>query len=336
MVKTNHADESVVLGVDLGGTKVLSAVITESGQIISRAKKKTKPQKTPKEILNRVVDCCRETIEKSDFSVDSIRAIGIGSPGPLDPEKGIIIETPNINLTNAPVAPFIQSKLDIPVFLDNDVNVGTLGEFVYGAGKGKKDIIGLFLGTGLGGGVIVNGSLLHGHSFNAGELGHMKIRAGGAVCGCGQKGCLEAYASKTALIKRFQNAVYKGKKTILTDLIGDDWSRLTSSTFVKAVEAKDGLVLFELKRAAKYTGIAVGSLLNILSPEMVVLGGGLVEALEDYILPTVREYAKYNCFPICYEGVEIVSAALGDDAGILGAAALAWQNLDKKKKKSDD
>jgi glucokinase len=327
----DQTDNRVVIGVDLGGTKVLAAVITESGEILSRAKKKTKPEKPPEEILGRVAACCREAAEGAGIALDAIQGVGIGSPGPLDPDKGIVIETPNMNLTNAPVTAFLQKELGIPVFLDNDVNVGTLGEYVYGAGKGLKHVVGIFMGTGIGGGVIVDGKLLHGFSYNAGELGHMKICAGGDVCGCGQKGCLEAYASKTAMIKRFKNAVNSGRKTILTKLVGNDWSKLTSRVFLKAVEEKDELVTKEVRRAARYTGVAVGSLLNILSPEMVVIGGGLVEALGDRVLKIIRKYAKENSFPITFQDVQIVAAALGDDAGILGAAALAWRNLNERK-----
>ena len=159
--------------------------------------------------------------------------------------------------------------------------------------------------------MIVNRRLVHGFSKNAGELGHQKIVAGGELCGCGQRGCLEAYASKTAIIKRFQAAVEKEVPTVLTELIGSDWTKLTSKVFRKAIEANDHLVVSEIKRASKYIGIAVGSLLNILSPEMVVIGGGLTEALGDRILNEIREHAEKNCFPIVYEGVEIVPAALG-------------------------
>ncbi|MGC9326068.1 MAG: ROK family protein, partial [Candidatus Hinthialibacter sp.] len=212
-------------------------------------------------------------------------------------------------------------------FLDNDVNVGTFGEFVYGAGKGCRHLVGIFMGTGIGGGVIIDGKLLHGFSYNAGELGHLKVRAFGAKCGCGDRGCLEAYASKTAMIKNFKKAVKKGKSTILTELIGDNWNKLTSKVFRKAWDANDKLVVQELEGAAKLTGVAVGSLLNVLSPEKVIIGGGLVEALEKELLPIIRENAKKNCFPIISKNVEIVPAALGDDAGILGAAAIAWKRL---------
>ncbi|MBI1389446.1 MAG: ROK family protein [bacterium] len=321
----SNAGKEVVLGVDLGGTKILAAVVDREGNIIARNKKKTKAQRESGEILERIETCCREAADAAGLPLNEITAVGIGSPGPLDPIQGVVLETPNLNLSNAPIAPFLNEKLGVPVFLDNDVNVGTFGEFTYGAGKGKKHLIGIFLGTGVGGGVILDGKPFHGASLNAGELGHMKIMAYGAKCGCGQRGCLEAYASKTAMIARIQKRVSKGKISLLTEITGGDWTKLTSSAFVKALEANDKIASREIQRAAKFTGVAVGALLNILSPEMVVIGGGLVEAMPDEIMPIIRRHAEMNCFPIMYQKAEIVPAALGDDAGVLGAAAIAWK-----------
>lgn len=330
MAGTKKTQEQYYLGVDLGGTKILAAVIAADGKIISRAKKKTKARRPQEEILNRVALSCREAAQEAGLELNQIKAVGVGSPGPLDPVKGCIIETPNLNLTGAPVVPFLQNDLGLPAFLDNDVNVGTVGEFVYGAAKGYKDAIGIFVGTGIGGGVIINGQLLHGLSLNAGELGHMKIVVDGDRCGCGQRGCLEAYASKTALIRNLKKAFRDKKPTLLRELIKNDWSLLTSKVFQMAVAKKDKLVVTELKKSAKYIGVAVGSLLNTLSPEIVVIGGGMVEALPDLYLPIIEKFAKQNSFPIMWQDVKIVPAALGDDAGILGAAAIAMTRLGKK------
>ncbi len=320
-------NEKYVIGVDLGGTKILAAAVSESGEIVGRAKKKTHADRPAEEILERLVAVCREAVEESKLTMDQICGVGIGSPGPLDPVKGMVIETPNLNLTKAPITDYVNRALGVPAFLDNDVNVGIFGEFVYGAGKGCRHLLGIFLGTGIGGGIIIDGKLLHGYSYNAGELGHIKVRAFGARCGCGDQGCLEAYASKTAMIKKFQKAVKKGKTTILTELIENKWDRLTSRVFRQAFDAKDKLVITELERAAKLTGVAVGSLLNILSPDKVVIGGGLMEALDKELLPIIQKYAKKNCFSMISKGVEIVPAALGDDAGILGAAAITWKRI---------
>lgn len=316
-------NERIVLGIDLGGTKILSAVITSSGEILSRSKKKTRSHLSTDEILQRLLSCAESAIEKSGIPLEKISAIGIGSPGPLDPVKGIVLHTPNIKFKNTPLAPFLSENLGKPAFLDNDVNIGTLGEFEYGAGKGKKDVVGIFLGTGIGGGIVINGEMLHGKSFNAGEIGHMKVKSGGAICGCGQSGCLEAYASKTAMVNRFKKAVADGKKTVLTELIGKDWTKLNSSTFYKAYQEKDPLVVNEIHRAAKFCGVAAGSLINVLSPEMIIFGGGIMQEFGPVLLDRIKAHAKKNCFEMIYDTVEFSSASLGDDSGILGAAALA-------------
>lgn len=317
--------ERVMLGVDLGGTKILAAAVTESGKILGRSKKKTKAERDPEEILARVVECCHGAVADAGLTLDRIEAVGVGSPGPLDPVRGVVLHTPNLNLSDAPIAPYLNEKLGKPVFLDNDVNVGTLGEYVYGAARGKEDVVGIFLGTGIGGGLIINERLIHGKSYNAGEIGHLKVKAGGARCGCGQRGCLEAYASKTAMIRRLRKAVDRGETTALSQLIGTDWSKLTSRVFAKAYDQNDPLVVGEIHRAAKYTGVAVGSLINLLSPETIVIGGGLMEAMGGRMLDRIKAKARKCAFEMIYDTVEIVPAQLGDDAGILGAAALAFK-----------
>lgn len=320
-------DKRFVLGVDLGGTKILASVVTPDGTVIGRAKKKTRAEKPTEEILERLAACCADAVETSGVSWDQVVAIGIGSPGPLDPERGIIIDTPNINLTGAPLTGFLEERFGKSGFLDNDVNVGTYGEFRYGAARGFKDVIGIFMGTGVGGGLIIDGKLHRGASFNAGEIGHIKVSQDGRLCGCGQAGCLEAYASKTAIVKRMKRKIDKGKKTKVLSIIDNDWSKLSSSAMKRAVEEGDSLMIESLKRAAKYTGIGIGSLLNVLSPQIVVLGGGMIEAMEDFLLPVVKKHAHNNSFAIIHEKTTIVPAALGDDAGILGAAALAWDGV---------
>lgn len=327
MEHTIAPKERVVLGIDLGGTKILSAVITSTGKILSRSKKKTRPILTTDEILERLLACAKSAIEHSGVPLQKISAIGIGSPGPLDPVKGIVLHTPNLSFMNTPLAPFLSEQLGIPAFLDNDVNIGTLGEYVYGAGKGYKDVVGIFLGTGIGGGIVINGDMLHGKSYNAGEIGHMKVKTGGAICGCGQSGCLEAYASKTAMVKHLQKAVAKGKTTILSEMINNDWSKLNSASIFKAYQQNDPLVVKEIHRAAKYCGVAAGSLINVLSPEMIIFGGGIMQEFGPVLLERIKMHAKQNCFEMIYDTVEFSAAALGDDSGILGAAALALRKI---------
>lgn len=317
-----------VLGIDLGGTKILAAAIDKDGRILSRSKRKTKAGRGPGEVLDRMAECAQDAVETAGLDMTDIVAAGVGSPGPLDPIRGIIIHTPNLEgFVDVHIKEELETRIPVPVFMDNDVNVGMFGEFVYGAAKGVQDAVGLFVGTGVGGGVIINGRLHHGFSLNGGELGHMILDPNGPTCGCGNRGCLEAFASRTAIQREIGAGIKAGKKTVVEGLVKGNLSRITSGVLKKALEENDPLVNQVLRSACKYLGIAVGSLLNILSPEVVVLGGGVVEAVPDFYIERVKRQAFKIAFPICCKNVRIVASALGDDAGILGAGALARQRL---------
>ena len=206
--------------------------------------------------------------------------------------------------------------------------MGTLGEHTYGAGQNVQNLVGIFVGTGIGGGIILNGELFHGASKTAGEIGHIIVKAGGPKCGCGNRGCLEALASRTAMTKTFQKAILKkGKKSIITKLTDGDLGLIRSGTLAKALRRKDKLTLKIFKKTTKYLGVGIGSIVNFLNPDMIVLGGGVVEALDDRFINDIRTAANKYTLPDTLKGVQIVRAQLGDDAGVLGAAALARQRL---------
>ncbi|HOE10206.1 MAG TPA: ROK family protein [bacterium] len=325
-MNVNRQDRPV-LGIDLGGTKILAAVVDPDGKVLSRSKRKTKSEKGPADVLDRMAACAREAVEEAGLQMSDIASAGVGAPGPLDPIRGIIIDTPNLKFVDVHLKDELESRISVPVFVDNDVNVGTYGELVYGAARGVQDVIGLFVGTGLGGGVIINGRLHHGFSLNGGELGHMILDPDGPVCGCGNRGCLEAFSSRTAIQREIEFAIRAGKSSIIHELVKGDMSQITSSVLKKAFEANDPVVEKVLKTACEYLGIAVGSLLNILSPEVVVLGGGVVEALPELFVKQVRKKAFKIAFPICCKNVRVVASELGDDAVILGAAALGRERL---------
>lgn len=317
-----------VVGVDMGGTKILAAVVDEEGEILGTSKIPTNAKKSSSTVIDRISDCIRMAIHGSNVATDSIQAIGIGAPGPLDPETGIVIFAPNLGWKNVPLKAELEKRLDIPTFVDNDVNVGTLGEYTFGAGQGVQNIVGIFVGTGIGGGIIMNGELFHGASKTAGEIGHIIVQEGGPRCGCGNRGCLEAFASRTAMTKTFKKAIKKGKKSVLSKLTDGDLSTIRSSVLAKAVNSNDKLTLKVFKKTTKYLGVGIGSIVNFLNPEMIILGGGVVEALEDSFIDDIRAAAKKYALPDTLKGVQIVRAQLGDNAGVLGAAALARQRLD--------
>ncbi len=318
-----------VVGVDMGGTKILSAVIDAEGNILETAKLSTKAAEGTSAVMDRIAESIQKAIDKSGVNEASIEAIGIGAPGPLDPATGVVIFAPNLGWRDVPLKAELEARTDIPTFVDNDVNVGTLGEHVFGAAQGVQNVVGIFVGTGIGGGIILNGELFHGASKTAGEVGHIIVKAGGPRCGCGTRGCLEAIASRTAMAKQFRKAIEKkGKKSVLTKLTNGDLSIIRSGVLVKAIQANDKLTLKVFKKVTRYLGIGVGSIVNFLNPDMIVLGGGVVEALDDTFIDNIRRYAEKYALPNTLSGVEIVRAKLGDNSGILGAAALARHRLE--------
>ena len=317
-----------VVGVDMGGTKILAAVINAKGEIVQQAKMATKPKKGADEVIKRIERCIREAVDAAALKPSQIRAIGIGSPGPLDPETGVIIFAPNLGWSNVPLKAKLEANLSIPTFVDNDVNVGTLGESAFGAGQGVKSLVGIFVGTGIGGGIILDGKLYHGVNKTAGEVGHMIVKANGPQCGCGNFGCLEAVASRTAITRELQKAILKkGKKSILTKLNGGKLDQIRSQAIAKAVKRGDKPTIKVMQRAGKYLGISVASIVHFLNPEMIVLGGGVIEAMGDSLLDPIRRAAAKYALPTTMDGVQIVEATLGDNAGVIGAAALARQRL---------
>jgi glucokinase len=319
-----------VVGVDLGGTKTLAAVVASNGEILCRVKAKTPVEQGPPGVLAAVATCVKDAIAESKVSRSSVIGVGIGVPGPLDPVTGVVKIAPNLGWKDVPVKALLEKDVKLDVFVENDVNAGTVAEHRLGAGAGVNDLIGIFVGTGIGGGLIFGGRLHHGFGKVAGEIGHMIIEVNGPRCGCGNRGCFEAMASRTAIVRDLANAVAKGRKTVLTKMAGNgDLRQIGSSALADAYRRGDKLAVKIIKRAARYCGIAVASLLNLLNPEMVVLGGGVVEALgADYVNRVAKAAAK-RTFDVTLEGVRIVPARLGDDAVFLGAACLARERAAK-------
>lgn len=317
-----------VVGVDIGGTKIFAGVIDRNGKIYGTAKTKTRLAEGFENSFERIKACVYEAIQAANMTLDDIFAIGVGAPGPLDLVNGVVIDTPNLRWKNVPLRDAFKNEFKVPVKVDNDVNAGVLGEFLFGVGKGVEDLIGLFIGTGIGGGIIINGKLLHGFNQNAGELGHVMLNPKGPRCNCGVKGHLEAYSSKTGIENAIRRGLAKGKKSVLADKITKAKEPIRSSQLAEAYFGNDRLVVKAIDRSAKYLGYAISSFLNIFNPEMVILGGGLVETLGEGYVTEISEVAMRNAFPIASKDVRIVSAALGDHSVILGASHLAYEALD--------
>jgi len=288
------------------------------------AKVSTKANRGVDAVIGRIARSVREAVDECDLSLAQVRGVGIGAPGAVDTETGRVIFAPNLpDWKDIPLKKALEKELEVPVFLGNDCNVCTLGVYEKEFKSKPKHLIGIFVGTGIGGGLILNGELFCGHNLTAGEIGHMVIEINGPKCGCGNRGCYEALGSRTAIFRKIQAAVKDGQKTILTDMLGDDLKDMRSNDLRKAVRRGDKFVEKVVEEAAEFTGIAVANLINIFNPEIVVVGGGVIEALGDEMMPTIVKTAKDHVMPGTMGDIEIKASKLGDEAGITGGAVLA-------------
>lgn len=310
------------IGMDIGGTKILGTLFDEENKITERVKRKTKAEEGKDIIFSQISKVIEELIEKAGGK-ENIKGIGAGVPGIINMEKGEVVFSPNLPWKNYNLKEEIEKKYEIKVTIGNDVNVGIVGEWKYGAGIGKKNIIGIFMGTGIGGGIVINDKLYEGSIGAAGEIGHICIMPDGPYCGCGARGCLEALASKTAMTKYILAQIERGRKTILEDMLKESKGVLKSEQLQKGYEEKDEITFEVLEKVSKYMGAGTASLINVLNPEMVIFGGGVIEAMGKILMPKILSYAKENAMVKIMENCEFKIAELGDDAGIYGALNLA-------------
>lgn len=308
-------EKKYVVGVDLGGTKIYTALVDLEGNIIKEKTVETLAHEGEQAVMGRIIDTINYVIE--GVSKDLIKSIGIGSPGPLDVKNGLIVETPNLPFKNFAITKTIKEKYDLPTYLDNDANVATLGEFMFGAGKGTENMVFITASTGIGGGAVLNGRLFRGATGNALEVGHMTVATEGPRCGCGNVGCAEALGSGTAIGKRAKEAVLSNVKTSLKN-----YEDVTSKeVFIEAANG-DRVAKNILKNSLTYLGIAVANTITNFDPEKVVVGGGVVNG-GDIVIDTIRKVVEERCMSTFVENCTVEKAVLGGKAGVLGAAALA-------------
>jgi len=315
----------LLVGVDLGGTKILAGIFSPQLKLLASAKLSTKSERGFDSVVARIARCVRDAVDEGDLDFKQVRALGIGAPGAVDPVTGEVIFAPNLRWKDAPLKKALEKELGLPVAVENDCNVCALGVHEFELEGKPRNMVGMFLGTGIGGGLILNGQLYGGFNRTAGEIGHMVLEVGGPKCGCGNRGCFEALASRTAMFRRLQEAVKGGAKTLLTDLLkpGETLADLKSGDLRKAIRRGDKLAEKIVEEAAEYTGIAVANLINVLNPEYVVLGGGVMDALADEMMSIIVETAHDYAMSGTDQGIQILASKLGDQAGITGAAVLA-------------
>lgn len=311
-----------IVGIDLGGTNIVAGCVAEDGTSIHGVHSvPTGAEGGPDAVVQRIIAVARESIAdtRSQVAGAEIIGLGVGAPGPLDTRSGIVLLTPNLGWVNMPLRQRLQDGVGLRTALDNDANCAVLGEWWMGAARGTRHALGLTIGTGIGGGIIIDGRLYHGASDIAGEIGHMTIDANGRRCKCGNYGCVEAYASGPNIALRAVEAIESGSVSSLSSYVGGDLRQITAQTVYQAAQAGDELALEVVKDTAKFLGAAVGSLINIFNPEAVVIVGGVTLAGENLFEPLRREVSR-RAFKPAVQVCRIVPGELTGVAGVYGAA----------------
>ena len=307
--------------LDVGGTKVLGAIFNSKDEIIYRLKKRSKSGGSGSADVEKVIiDVVEEMIRESGLDRKDLNAIASCAPGVIDPEKGIVLFTPNLPWKDYDIAGAMRKKFGVPFFVGNDVNLGVLGEYHFGAARGYKNIVGFFVGTGMGGGLVLNGSLFLGNQFKAAEYGHMILDPEGPLCNCGQRGCLEAFSSKQGMSAYIRQQVARGRASVMADAVTEGVFR--SKRLVKALEAGDAVAEEAVDRACHWLAVATGNMINTISPDLVIYGGGVIEALGDLFLKKILAEVDRYCLPQIRSTVKIACASLGDDSILYGDLAM--------------
>lgn len=312
-------------GVDLGGTKVYTALAAPDGKVLAETKIPTGAEQGLQHVVNRMVESVEQVLEAARIPQKQLGALAVGAPGPLDSDSGIIHQAPNLKWRNVPIKQILEQRLSIPVLLDNDANLAALGEYAYGAGQGEVNMVYITVSTGVGGALIIDGRLFRGSSGGAGEIGHMTLLPDGPLCGCGNRGCLETLASGTAMAREARELVARGGGKRIIEKAGGEPGRIDSATIAAAAKAGDAEASAIINRAAGYLGIGVANVLNLLNPSLVILGGGVMEIGEP-VWEGVRREVQARALEAARAGVKIVPARLGGRAGVMGAVALALKN----------
>lgn len=315
--------EKYWVGFDLGGTKMLAAVFDSKFRKVAQERKKTKGNEGVDAGLKRVVQTIKEALDKAGIKPDQLGGVGAGCPGPLDLDAGVILHAPNLGWDDVPVKATLQKAFGCPAVIANDVDAGTYGEYRFGAAKGARCVLGVFPGTGIGGACIYDGRILRGKKGSCMEIGHFPIDPLGPVAAPGRYGSLESMTSRLAISAQAAQAVYRGQAPVLQRLAGTKLDDIKSGALAESIREGDVVIEEIVRHAARLLGRTVAGVVNLLAPDVLVLGGGLVEAMPDIYVKEVRKTIDREALQAYAAAVHVVAAKLGDDAGVLGAAALA-------------
>ncbi len=325
-----NSETQLFVGIDVGATKILAAVVDGSGEVLDRTRRPTPTDGGPKDALAAIIEAARQVLESAGVRAKKLSGIGLAVPGVVDPEQGRVICTPNMNLAPLKIVPPVERKFGVGVSLGNDVNMGILGEKWLGAARQARTAVGIFVGTGIGGGIVMDGRLVRGAREAAGEVGHIVMQVDGPLCGCGNRGCLEALASRWAIERDIREAIAAGRESAVAELLGKEGRSIKSKALKRALKRKDPVVTEIMERAAEVLGHACLTVRHLLDPEVIVLGGGVIEACGKFVMPIVHRIVSGDALkgakaPGRPAGCRVVRSELGDDAVVLGAVALARQ-----------
>jgi glucokinase len=315
------------VGFDLGGTKMLAMVFDSKLNAVGKERKKTRGFEGQKVGIARIISTIEAALKDAGVNPKQCRGIGVGAPGPLDLEKGILLETPNLGWSNVKLAKILEEHFRCPAILGNDVDIGTYGEYRFGAARKARCVVGLFPGTGIGGACIYEGRMIRGVNFSCMEIGHIPIQPQGPNSGAGLRGTLESLASRLAISSAAAAAAYRGDAPHLLSIAGTDVANIRSAALAQSVALGDKAVEEIIRQAGAWMGIGLASAVHLLAPDVILLGGGLVEAMPDVLTEEIEKSLKKHLMPSFKKSFEIRTASLGDYAGVTGAAAWAQENF---------
>ncbi len=314
-------ERPLLVGVDLGGTAIKIALLDSGGTILHKTQVPTPVAEGEDGVIAAIAQATADILAEKGADASRVAGIGIGVPGFVEEETGVVYQAVNLHWKHTPLKQKLERLTRLPVYVDNDANNAALGEMWRGAGQGAKDMIAITLGTGVGGGVLLNGQIIHGRKGMAGEIGHITVRPeGGPACNCGRTGCLETYSSATAIIREATQAANQGKSERLAAILREQGSLNAKHVFDAAL-AGDEAAIAVIDQAAYYLGLALSHLANILNPSKIVIGGG-VSAAGDFLFSRIRASFERFSLPLAAESCEILPATLGNDAGVIGAGWL--------------
>ena len=326
------SNNPLAIGVDLGGSKILTAMVNIKGEILSSDHRTTPAAEGPEAVIQAMLGSIKQTVDRAGINAAGLEAICIGAPGLSNPETGVVFTSPNLpGWMDVPLKSIIEDKIGVKTFLINDANAAALGEMYFGAAKGARNFIYITISTGIGGGIVIDGEVYTGSLGTAGEIGHMTIDTNGPPCNCGNTGCWETLASGNALAREAKRQIAAGAETSILKYTGGDIDKVNAKVVHKAAQKGDSLAKELIAQTSYYIGVGLTNLINIFNPELIIIGGGLSN-IGDLLLEPAYKVAGERAYKMAFKSVRFVRAELDKNSGVIGAAVYAFREVEKSKR----